>query len=338
MFGLMRAKGCGADLAVRENRRLHYCGTCKSMGRMYGQKSRMLLNHDAVFLGELLTALQGQPTSFAPAYISRSCASIPREQEIPWALRYAATANLVLAHFKIADHVEDNRSLRAWLASRLYAPEFVKAKKQLLAWKFPYRDLESSLSLQTVREREESPSLERLSEPTAEATRLVFGHGAAHVRPEAAATMGDLGVSFGQIAYLVDAIQDQEEDAKTGAFNALAATGMTKAEAVETLRARQKEMGEHIALLPIDNDEKSLFRGRLRANLAPLLAGQVLSSRRTIRSRSSNPDVTIVKVRRTPSCFCCCDGCDCACCACEACECCSCLADGCCCEACSSCG
>jgi len=310
------------------------------MGRLYGQKSRVLLNHDAVFLGELLTALQGRPTSFAPAYISRSCASIPKEAEIPWALRYAATTNVVLAHFKCEDHIVDTGSLRARLAGLLFGSEFEKAKRQLLGWKFPLRELQTALGEQPAREREATPNLDRLSEPTAQATSMIFRHGAEYVRADASLTMGELGNSFGQIAYLVDAIQDREEDAKLGAFNALAATGMGKADAVDALRERQREMNEHLSALPIGAEEQSLFRGRLRANLAPLLAGQVLPSRRTIRSRSTpGNDVTVVRVRRTPTCCQCLDDCSCACCLCDCMSggCCDCLGAGCCCEACTGC-
>ncbi len=43
MFGLMKRPP-----------REPYCGTCKTMGERYGQKTRLLLNHDTVFLAELL--------------------------------------------------------------------------------------------------------------------------------------------------------------------------------------------------------------------------------------------------------------------------------------------
>jgi uncharacterized protein DUF5685 len=57
MYGLMRARHCGQSIEQSERHRFHYCGTCKTMGRLYGQRSRILLNHDAVFLAELLTLL-----------------------------------------------------------------------------------------------------------------------------------------------------------------------------------------------------------------------------------------------------------------------------------------
>lgn len=52
---------------------LHYCGACKTIGRQYGHKSRMLLNYDAVFLAELLTELGGED---AEAWAVRICLAI----------------------------------------------------------------------------------------------------------------------------------------------------------------------------------------------------------------------------------------------------------------------
>ena len=46
MFGLMRPRTC----AGKQEHRLYYCGACKTLGSVYGQKSRMLLNHDTIDL------------------------------------------------------------------------------------------------------------------------------------------------------------------------------------------------------------------------------------------------------------------------------------------------
>jgi hypothetical protein len=41
--------------------RLAYCGSSKTMGAVYGLRAWLLLNHDMVFLGELLMQKSGQP-------------------------------------------------------------------------------------------------------------------------------------------------------------------------------------------------------------------------------------------------------------------------------------
>ena len=42
MFGLMEARACALDDDAKERRRLQYCGTCKTLGSLYGQRSRLL--------------------------------------------------------------------------------------------------------------------------------------------------------------------------------------------------------------------------------------------------------------------------------------------------------
>ena len=83
MFGLMRRAA-----------RLPYCGTCKSLGTLYGQRTRVLLNHDIVFLAELLLEYAGEP-QWDYAYRSYNCFSLPKAgTDLPAALEYAATATV----------------------------------------------------------------------------------------------------------------------------------------------------------------------------------------------------------------------------------------------------
>ena len=82
MFGLMKRA-----------ERLAYCGSCKTIGALYGQRARLLLNHDMVFLAELLT---DQP-EWGPAHRSFNCMAMPKEH--PRALRLRCGAAVVLGAF-----------------------------------------------------------------------------------------------------------------------------------------------------------------------------------------------------------------------------------------------
>ena len=317
MFGLMKACSCNKSHDERELQRMHYCGTCKSIGRFYGQKARVFLNYDAVFLGEVLSDLQPSPLQFAPAYISRSCLAIPQPDQIPWPLEYAAAANIVLAQFKLLDHVADTGSKLMKLAVRAYSEEFDRASQALSRCHFPFKELQSLMALQSEREREACPQIERLSEPTAGATELVFRHGAVTAGASAsiAETMGSLGAVFGEIAYLADALEDRKKDAKKGEFNALIATGLGSWRARKLLRLKQDQMLYHLSALPIDESRKRNYASRLKKNLAPHL----FMGRRPDR-------VVIIRERRPSFCGDCCP----AICCCEALNCCDCLGSGCC--------
>ena len=300
---------------------MHYCGTCKTIGRLYGQKARVFLNYDAVFLGEILTDLQRHSVPLAPAYASKNCLVLPQTDQIPWPLEYAAAANVVLAQFKLLDHVADTGSKMMTLAVRAYSQEFLKASQALARCQFPFQELKTLMSLQSERERETVPKLERLSAPTAGATRLVFQHGAATAGAceSAVISMGNLGSVFGEIAYLADAIMDQKQDSEKGEFNAIAAASIEPVRARKILRAKQNQMIAYLGELPIENSRKQIYAARLRSNLGPMLF------------RRQRPGRVVVVRDRRPGFWsdCCCD-CfsDLVCC--EIMNCCDCLGSGCC--------
>ena len=112
----MRAKKCGMTDEEKHFRRLNYCGTCKTIGSLYGQTSRLLLNHDTVFLAEILSALSGETLSdWQKSYQSFNCLSMPKG-EMPVSLQFAATTNVILTEFKLADHIADEGKRRYRLA------------------------------------------------------------------------------------------------------------------------------------------------------------------------------------------------------------------------------
>ncbi len=207
MFGLMRHAP-----------RLPYCGTCKTLGALYGQRSRMALNHDTVFLAEILLEQTGEP-EWVSAYRSFNCLALPRDGR-PIALEYAATITIALAHFQIEDHGADSGQFRWKAAARWFSPAYLKAAARLRQWQFPLDAMAEILRTQAAREAHPQ-SLRHVAEPTVTATALVSAQGARICgRPDLAEPMYEWGSKFGYLVYLLDAYVDREDDAKTGAFNA----------------------------------------------------------------------------------------------------------------------
>jgi hypothetical protein len=176
----------------------------------------MLLNHDTVFLAELLTHHAGGP-EWTAAYRSFNCLAKPKE--IVPILDYAAAVTVVLAHYRVADHCDDSGSWHWRAVRRLLSPQFRKASARLRAWDFPMDELEALLRTQSAREADPQ-SLADVAEPTAIATEMVFAHGARFAGDSAA--LGRIGHRFGYLIYVLDAFEDLERDRRNGAFNALA--------------------------------------------------------------------------------------------------------------------
>jgi hypothetical protein len=276
MFGLMRARKCGMSDEEKHFRRLNYCGTCKTLGALYGQKSRLLLNHDTVFLAEILSALSGENVSgWQKSYQSFNCLSLP-ESEMPASLQFAAATNIILTEFKLADHVADEKKRRYKLAQNAFSKEFARAEKFLQDWNFPLPEVKEILNSQTEREAAGN-SLDELAFPTALTTAVFFREGVKLINQDNLENIAfELGFSFGKLIYLLDAFEDYEKDFRTRRFNAFRAAFDLKNEKLNAESRRkiagilheiESEIIAKINQLPISENQKTLFISRLSQNL-----------------------------------------------------------------------
>jgi hypothetical protein len=307
MFGLMRAKKCGMSDAEKHFRRLNYCGTCKTLGALYGQKSRLLLNHDTVFLAEILSAVGGENVSdWQKSYQSYNCLNLPKS-EMPVSLQFAATANVILTEFKLADHVADEGKRRYKLAQNAFSKEFQTAEKLLTDWNFPLDEVKQVLKSQNERETAEN-SLDALAFPTAQTTAIFFREGFKRIGKVDLENLAfEIGFNFGKLVYLLDAFEDYEKDFRARQFNAFrAAFNLTEEKLnVETkrkittiLNGIESEISSLIFDLPIAENQKNLFvsmlsqnlREKLKNNLPVLSTKKVCApkSKQTIKQRWQN--------------------------------------------------
>ena len=289
MFGLMKASVCSRHSGEPNRHRLHYCGTCKTMGRLYGQKSRLLLNHDAVFLSELLSDLSpdGLPLEARDAaYASYNCFALPESPEsMPIPLQIAASVTLLLTEFKLADQIEDSAKGRWRLAQKLYSPGFYKAAEFLQGQGFPVAALRDWRESQAKREAAArsgefcgSPReiLAFVAEPTAIMTGLTFQHSAATLDygAEIQRTMYELGRAFGELIYVLDACDDYEKDARRGDFNAIRMAFGASPE-TETPNAEIREQSPAILQTIAARIERELFALPLPAGRAEMYAARL---------------------------------------------------------------
>lgn len=302
MFGFMRTRGC----------QRHYCAVCKTIGAEYGHAPRMLLNHDTVLVAEIMSALSPEPLRH-PSLVRRNCLTLPRQNEAPLALRYAAATTMFLAGAKIRDHVTDSGRAGWRLLTRALGSRYRKASSHLADWGLPVAGIEQALASQP--EHEAHPqSLDQLAGPTALATAQVCGN-AAHLagRPDAVDGMSRFGAAFGKLIYVLDAWHDYKRDTRDGQFNALHALYGSRDNAKADLDAAAAQVDRAIADLPLDTRPREALRARFQANLTFAL----------------EPAAKVAKRKASdclPDCFpdscdaCCCDSCDCCDC-CGSCDC-----------------
>ncbi|MDQ6786930.1 MAG: DUF5685 family protein [Acidobacteriota bacterium] len=273
----------------REFRRLHYCGTCKTLGTLYGQKARLLLNLDVIFLAELLNVLADENLkSWQRAYQSYNCLSLPEEMEMPIALSFAATTNVILTKFKLADHLLDSNKHRYKFADRAFSEEFQTAEKLLKDWNFPLQKVKDILFEQTKIEAEETTSensqtiLDNCANPTAQTTAIFFAEGVKLIgKAEFQHIVSEIGFAFGKLIYFLDAFEDYEKDFRENQFNAIRSafwlsedkmSVKVKRKVISILHELESGIIENIYKLPIAETQKVLFASRLQQNLQRKLA------------------------------------------------------------------
>ncbi len=286
MFGLMRpAKSCGKPKTAQ---RMHYCGTCKTMGQQFGQKTRLLLNYDAVFLSELLSSVSGENTQEWASSLQavNQCFKVPKlREEMPLSLRYAAAANVFLAELKLDDSIKDRAKIKHKFMRWFLSKNFKKAAAQLENWGLDINFFWQQIELQSQREEAKKAdfqtigeNLQHYSQATAEMTAALFAQAAeALKKPELKADLYKIGFAFGELVYSLDAFEDLEKDIFYNQFNPLALffkteNGSLSESDLEQTRqfvlSKTAQVADLFNTLPIENEEIEQFQARLHSNIA----------------------------------------------------------------------
>ena len=217
MFGYI--KPCAPELKVKEQEayRAVYCGLCKELGRSYGQLSRMTLSYDFAFLSVLAMAVKGETVTFRQEHcmvhplkkrnICQPCGS----------LELSAAMAIILLYHKLQDNIADGDA--AEKAACLLALPAAKAAYEKAAAKLPElaKLTEEQMAAQAVLEKELCASVDRAAEPTAKILEALLG------------TLSDdrtqqlvlkrIGYLLGRCIYLMDALDDLEEDIRQDNYN-----------------------------------------------------------------------------------------------------------------------
>lgn len=290
MFGLMQHRAKAPKALPKQHQRMHYCGVCKAMGRMYGQTTRLSLNYDAIYLSELLTFLGEGKVNYhqewSPALLSYNCLRLPKETDLPFSLQYAAAVNVLFTGIKLRDNVEDKGGFLWRTADKLMSSQVKQAEEQLKNWGLNLSEVNNWLKEHAHREKEETrlkgnTYLHHIAEATARITGMIFRQGAiAAGREDQADKMGVLGKDFGKLIYLLDAYRDYSKDLKKGEFNPIVpAFGIPKdrknRKMPEVVREKMQDlilrtgkfMMESQEALALEKSQVTVFRDRIEENL-----------------------------------------------------------------------
>ncbi|MER5554301.1 DUF5685 family protein [Streptomyces sp. NPDC002793] len=240
MFGIVRPCTHRLTEGLKTEWMAHLCGLCLALRADHGQFARVVTNYDGLIVS-VLTEAQSAPS----AGLRRTAGPCPLRsmRTAPVArgegARLAAAVSLVLASAKVRDHVADRDGL---LRRR---PVAAAARRVAAGWDragartgaelgFDTAVLVDAVDRQTGIESLAGPGtpLLTVTEPTETATAAAFAHTALLAgKPQNVVPLAEAGRLFGRLAHLLDAVEDREADAASGAWNPLTATGTPLTEA-----------------------------------------------------------------------------------------------------------
>lgn len=240
MFGIVRPCTHRLGENLKSQWMAHLCGLCLALRGDHGQFARVVTNYDGLLIS-VLTEAQAEKAgtwrrTAGPCPLrGMRTASVARGE----GARLAAAVSLVLASAKVRDHVADGDGLLARrpvaLAARRVAASWGAAAARTGAdVGFDTAVLVDAVDRQLGIEALAGPGtpLLTVTEPTETATAAAFAHTAVLAgRPRNAEPLAEAGRLFGRLAHLLDAVEDREADAASGAWNPLTATGTPLTEA-----------------------------------------------------------------------------------------------------------
>ncbi len=217
----------------------YYCGICKSIGRRYGQLPRMALSYDAAFLALMLASLDDTPD----APVQEHCIGhrIRKKTIIRnAAIDYAADVMLILAWYKLLDDARDEGKVYAKVTSAALKGIFKKLQRTHPAL---CKGIEMHLEALSALEKEKCDSLDMAAEAFSKIMEVIFQEGARLLYGEISDTFSSIGYHLGKWVYLIDAVDDIEENLESGAYNPLLYRFSydKNTETVEQFRARIDE-------------------------------------------------------------------------------------------------
>lgn len=259
MFGYVRP--LKSDLLVKEFSyyRAVYCGLCKQIGREYGQAARLTLGYDLTMLAVLLLSLSDEPREIRPeTCVLNPIRKKPVMQEHT-ILSACAALSVILVWYKASDDTSDGKR---WQGNAVHLA--LRSAYEKAAGHFETLIPRIETELRTLADIEAGPPDLRaaecfgrlLGEIFSAAVQTVFSPDhPARQRPMIDA-ISLIGHDLGCWIYLVDAIDDWQEDTDNGRWNPLGGRSRTEAcaQASERLEQLERSLDLTAALLPYQQD------------------------------------------------------------------------------------
>ncbi len=191
--------------------RAFYCGVCKTVKQEYGNLTRVCTTYDITFLSILSHDCLNYPVQLT----NENCIANPFQKKLivkdnPLMRKVSAIA-VLLVYYKLQDDIIDGKKSRKIL-NTLFSKQVKKA--QLI---FPEADgiIDSYYQKLRAMEQENEKIIDKVSDCFGSMLKELL----TLVIPSCDENVYSLAYNVGKYIYLIDAVDDIEEDAKSGNYN-----------------------------------------------------------------------------------------------------------------------
>ena len=194
--------------------RAFYCGLCKSIGKKCSEVMRFTTNYDITFLNVLYHAIFDQDVVIK----EETCVLGPfkkkpivQDDELT---QIIIDVNNILGHYKCVDDIKDNKSASKWMFDKMILKKHYKRAKVNLE----VIDKLVSNGYEKLRELEkkECKSVDIVADPFA---NIMKGIAKELFKDKYNDSIGDMMYALGKWVYVVDAIDDIDDDYNGKKFN-----------------------------------------------------------------------------------------------------------------------
>jgi len=214
-------KACRPELKPKEYEIYKgvYCSLCRNLGRRYSPFAQLLLSYDFSFLALLRLATVPEEPDFVPKRCPynplHKCPGCGKNANID----FCADAVIIISYYKLLDNIQDSGFFKKILYFLCYPPLAWMHRKAARAAPRLEEIVWSSIQRQNQIESRSAVSLDEAADPSAEMIAGIFSLGECDEAQKARKRR--LGYLLGRWVYLMDALDDWEDDLKDGVFNPL---------------------------------------------------------------------------------------------------------------------
>lgn len=248
MFGYVTPLKMELKVKDYEKFKAYYCGLCHYIKKNFGNIPRLSLSYDMTFLAILLDSLQEGNISYDQFF----CLVHPTKKKLKIinsdALNYTSYLNIILFYYKLIDDVNDDKSLKAKLASIFLNKGSNKFKHH---FSNIHNKIVTELDNLNKMEASDCKNIDEIAHPFAELTGFLlksYPLSLLNDSLELREKLYTLGYNLGKWIYIIDAVDDLQKDLKDNKYNPINAAMNPNNYEFEKLFETQKERIEFLLL------------------------------------------------------------------------------------------